>query len=287
MKTIAITGSSGFIGTNLIKLLEKQYNIIRIKREDLANINKLIEIIDQTNIVINLAGASIISRWSDKYKKTLYNSRINSTKNIVDAINRSKNKIELFISTSAIGIYKGDKKYNEDNIEYDNTFLGKLGKDWEKEVLKIENNSIRKVIFRFGIVLGLNGGALNKMLLPFKLGLGGCIGNGNQKFSFIHIKDLLSVYTFIINHINLEGEFNLTSPISTTNYKFTKTLGKILKRPTFINIPEFVLNILLSQGATILTKGQDIYPKRLLESGFKFEFENIENTLIDLLNKKN
>ena len=93
MKTIAITGSSGFIGTNLIKLLEKQYNIIRIKREDLANINKLIEIIDQTNIVINLAGASIISRWSDKYKKTLYNSRINSTKNIVDAINRSKNKI--------------------------------------------------------------------------------------------------------------------------------------------------------------------------------------------------
>ena len=125
------------------------------------------------------------------------------------------------------------------------------------------------------------------MLLQFKLGLGGCIGNGNQKFSFIHIKDLLSVYTFIINHINLEGEFNLTSPISTTNYKFTKTLGKILKIPTFINIPEFVLNILLSQCATILTKGQDIYPKRLLESGFKFEFENIENTLIDLLNKKN
>ena len=221
MKTIAITGSSGFVGTYLINMLKiKNYKIIRIQRNDLVNIDKLITIIDNSNIVINLAGANIISRWSEKYKKTLYNSRINTTKNIVQAINKSKNKIELFISTSAIGIYKNDNKYNETNIKYDNTFLAKLCKNWEEEALKIKDNNIRKVIFRFGIVLGLNGGALNKMLLPFKLGLGGCIGNGSQKFSFIHIKDLLNAYDFIINNKNLEGSFNLTAPISTTNYNF-------------------------------------------------------------------
>jgi uncharacterized protein len=284
MKTLAITGSSGFVGTNLRKLFENNgFNVIGIKRDELKDDKKLLTIIETSDIIINLAGANIISRWTESYKKTLYNSRLDTTKALVSAMQKAEKKPELFISTSAVGIYKNSTCYDEEYYEYEDDFLANLCKDWENEALKAKELGIRTAIFRFGIVLGKGGGALDKMLTPFKLGLGGTIGYGLQSFSFIHLEDLLNVYSFVYENKDLEGVFNLTAPEPSTNYDFTKALGKSLNRPTILPIPEFVLNIIFSEGAKVLTDGQCVKPKKLLDNGFEFEFEDIKSCVDDLV----
>ncbi len=285
MKTLAITGSSGFIGQELKKRFEsKGYKVIGITREELKDIQKLTVIIEKADYLINLAGANIINRWTQSYKKILYSSRIAITKALIKAFEKAKIKPKVFISTSAVGIYKNRACYDEENYEYGDDFLATLCKKWEEEALKAKNLKIRTAIFRFGIVLG-NGGALRKMLRPFKLGLGGIIADGKQYTSFIHIEDLLNAYEFVIENENCEGVFNLTAPITTTNYGLTKALGKALNRPTIFPVPKFILNLIFGEGARVLTDGQCAKPRRLLEKGFNFKFENIEDTLFDLVKK--
>jgi len=284
-KKIIITGASGFVGQSLTKMfIDNGYEVIGIKRTDLQDINKLITTINKSYAVINLAGANIINRWSQSYKKLLYSSRIDTTKALVKAMSKCQNKPEIFISTSAVGIYKNDKTYPDTTNSFADDFLANLCKDWEKEALKASELNIRTSIFRFGIVMG-NGGALAKMLLPFKLGIGGTIGDGSQSFSFIHIDDLMSAYKFVIENTNLSGVFNLTAPTPTTNYGLTKALGATLNRPTILPIPKFVLNLILSEGAKVLTDGQKVIPKRLIDNGFKFKYTTIENTIDNLLLK--
>ena len=284
MKTLTITGSSGFVGTNLRKLFENNgFNVIGIKRDELKDDKKLLTIIETSDIIINLAGANIISRWTESYKKTLYNSRLDTTKALVSAMQKAEKKPELFISTSAVGIYKNSTCYDEEYYEYEDDFLANLCKDWENEALKAKELGIRTAIFRFGIVLGKGGGALDKMLTPFKLGLGGTIGYGLQSFSFIHLEDLLNAYSFVYENKDLEGVFNLTAPEPSTNYDFTKALGKSLNRPTILPISEFVLNSIFSEGAKILTDVQCVKPKKLLDNGFEFEFEDIKSCVDDLV----
>lgn len=281
MKTIAITGASGFVGTSLKKYFSALgYKIISISRDVLNDNKKLEETLNQTDIVINLAGANIINRWSESYKKLLYSSRIETTSKIVNAINSIQNRPKLLISTSAVGIYNNKTTYDE-NGSYSNDFLSNLCQDWEKEAKKAKNESTKVSIFRFGIVMGKDGGALQKMITPFKLGLGGTIGDGKQAFSYIHINDLLNAYKFVIEN-EFEDTFNLTAPIPTTNKGLTLALGKTLKRPTILPIPQFVLNIIFSEGAQVLTDGQSAIPKKLLELGFKFKFNTIEETIEDL-----
>lgn len=281
MKTISISGASGFVGQNIKKFFEaKGYEVICIKRDELKDIETLTFIIGKTDFLVNLSGANIIGRWSEEYKKLLYSSRIETTKALVNAINNASHKPELFISTSAVGIYKNGKCYDEDEKELNDDFLADLCKEWEKQALKAHD--IKVAIFRFGIVLG-DGGALKKMLPAFKLGLGGRIGSGKQYFSYIHIQDLLNAYEFLFKHENLHGIFNLTAPEITTNSEFTKVLGKALKRPTIFPLPEFALKLIFSEGAKVLTDGQCAKPKRLLENGFKFEFKNICDAIEDLV----
>lgn len=283
MKTIAITGASGFVGTSLTKFFSNLgYKIIPLSREILNNKDKLEEILNSCDIVINLAGANIINRWSESYKKLLYSSRIDTTSKIVNAINNISNKPKLLISTSAVGIYDNKTTHNE-NGTFSNDFLSNLCQDWEKKALEAKNDITKVSIFRFGIVLGKNGGALQKMLTPFKLGLGGTIGNGNQAFSFIHIEDLLNAYKFIIENLH-EGIFNLTAPNPTTNKGLTLALGKTLKRPTILPVPEFVLKLIFSEGARVLTDGQSVVPKKLLDLGFEFKFKTIEDSIENLCN---
>jgi len=283
MKKIIITGASGFVGTKLKQnFISKGYEVVSIKREELTNISQLTTIIENSYAVINLAGANIINRWSDSYKKLLYSSRINTTKALVDAMANCINKPQNFISTSAVGIYKNDAHYDESTKIKANDFLGNLCEDWEKEALKAKELNISVSIFRFGIVMG-DGGALSKMLTPFKLGLGGTIGDGKQAFSFIHIEDLLNAYNFVLDNNELDGLFNLTSPNPTTNYGLTKALGKSLNRPTLLPIPQFMLNLILSEGAKVLTDGQSAIPKKLIDSGFTFKYVNIEDTINSLV----
>lgn len=283
MKTIAISGASGFVGSNLKEFyVKKGFEAIGIKRDELSDETKLLNIIEKADVLINLSGASILAKWTDRYKKILYESRINTTKNLVNAMKKVKNKPELFISTSAVGIYKEDKCYDENTKDYADTYLAKITKDWENQALMAKEFGVRTAIFRFGVVLG-NGGALAKMLLPFKLGLGGNIGDGKQYFSFIHIKDLLKAYDFILENSTCEGLYNLSSPQSITNVVFTKALGKTLHRPTLIPIPKFALSLIFGEGASVLTNGQCAKPTRLTKSGFKFSYEKIDEALTQII----
>jgi len=281
MKTIAISGASGFVGSSLNKFFtELDYKVIPIKRETLDDKTKLESLLNSSDILINLAGANIINRWSESYKKLLYSSRIDTTQKLVSAIKNIENPPQMLISTSAVGIYDNKSTYDEKG-NFSNDFLSSLCQDWEKEALKAKSEKTKVSIFRFGIILGEDGGALQKMITPFKLGLGGVIGSGKQAFSFIHIKDLLEAYKFVIEN-SYEDTFNLTAPKPTTNKGLTLALGKTLKRPTILPLPEFVLNIIFSEGAKVLTDGQSAVPKRLLDLGFEFKYKTIEETIENL-----
>ena len=284
MKTIVISGASGFVGSHLTQLFIKEgYEVIALRRSDLQDRALLCEKLEGVEALINLAGANIVQRWSESYKKILHSSRIDSTKALVEAMTNTKNPPKTFISTSAIGIYKNDKPYNENTQEYEENFLANLCKEWEAEALKAKDLNIRTLICRFGVIMGSDGGALQKMLLPFKLGVGGIIGNGKQAFSFIHIEDLKRFYLYALQQPKLNGIYNMTTPQPTTNYDLTKALGKTLHRPTILPLPAFVLQLIFGEGSTVLTDGQDVLPKRVLESGFKFKFESVEEVVEDLL----
>ncbi|WP_419764073.1 MAG: TIGR01777 family oxidoreductase [Arcobacter sp.] len=281
MKTIAISGASGFVGSSLTEFFTQfDYKVIPIKRETLDNKTKLEELLNSSDILINLSGANIINRWSESYKKLLYSSRIDSTQKLVSAIKNIENPPKMLISTSAVGIYDNKSTYDE-NGNFSNDFLSSLCQDWEKEALKAKSEKTKASIFRFGIILGEDGGALQKMITPFKLGLGGVIGSGKQAFSYIHIQDLLEAYKFVIEN-SYEDTFNLTAPKPTTNKGLTLALGKTLKRPTILPLPEFVLNIIFSEGAKVLTDGQSAVPKKLLDLGFEFKYKTIEETIENL-----
>jgi uncharacterized protein (TIGR01777 family) len=275
---VAISGASGFVGSYLSNYLSKEgYEIVAISKDDYQDIDILSSKVLESDIVLNLAGANIMQRWSEEYRKILYGSRIDTTKKIVKIINQSDKDIYL-ISTSAIGIYEDNIEQDEDNFTYANSFLSKICQDWESEARESKG---KVAIFRFGVILGI-GGALKKMLTPFKLGVGGKIADGRQPFSYIHIEDLARAYEFAIKY-RLEGTFNLVTPHPVTNSIFTKALGKILNRPTIIPLPETILKLIFGEGATILTNGQRVLPKRLLNSGFKFKYGHIDDILKDLL----
>jgi len=251
MKKIAITGASGFVGTHLSKLFTQNgYAVIAIGRNDLKNKELLAQKIDGAEAIINLAGANIVQRWSEAYKKILYSSRIDTTKALIEAMALTKVRPQTFISTSAIGIYKNDETYDESIQLYAQSFLAKLCVDWEAQAQQAKTLGIRTLIVRYGVILSKDGGALQKMLLPFKLGVGGIIGDGKQPFSFIHIEDLKRFYLYALKHTTLEGVYNMTTPQPTNNYGLTKALGKTLHRPTILPLPSFVLQFIFGEGST-------------------------------------
>ncbi len=278
-----MSGASGFVGSYLHRDFEqKGCKVIALGRKDFASgVDYLRERIARVNIIINLAGAPILGKWSESYKKVLYDSRIQTTRLLVDALSGMEQKPELFLSTSAIGFYKPGGPHTETQYIQDEGFLGSLTMDWEKEAVRCRELGIRTVIFRFGVVLGKDGGALGQMLAPFKLGLGGIIGSGEQAFSWIHIDDLVRVYQAVIEDTSYMGVYNMTAPKPTTNRRLTKVLGKALHRPTFLPVPEFALRLKFGEGAQVLTSGQEVLPKRLLDQGFVFLYPDIDKAIHD------
>lgn len=282
---VAISGANGFVGKNLTLFLKGfGYEIVAIGRSDFKlNVDEFMQKLNGVEIIINLAGAPIIKRWTKSYKKEIYSSRIDTTKKIVDAIKKMEIKPKLFISTSAVGIYDNKRVHSEDDFGYANDFLSKVCQEWEGEALKAKDDT-KVAIFRFGIVLGYGGGALAKMLPSFKLGIAGTIGDGSQGFSFIHIRDLERAFKFVIDK-KLDGIFNLSAPEPTTNKGLTKTLGKALHRPTILPLPPFILHLVYGDGGKVLTDGQQMIPKKLLNSGFEFEFKDINEAINDIVSK--
>jgi uncharacterized protein len=307
-KRIIITGATGLIGKRIIPLLmEKGYSIIiftrniesaqkKIDNESIAYIkwdytkpiDDIIKYIDGSYSIINLAGASIGGkRWNDSYKQLIYDSRVKTTKKITEAISKCKNKPECLINTSAIGYYgtTGKEILNEDSPE-GSDYLAVLCKDWESAAFEAEKSGVRVITLRIGIVLDRNEGALKKFLLPFKLFAGGHQGSGNQWISWIHIDDLISLIFYSLENKGIIGAVNCTSVNPVTNKEFSKTLGKVLHRPSYFPVPGFVLKIAVGDFTEYLLKGRKVIPEKALKNGYKFQFEVIEKALLNLLSIK-
>jgi uncharacterized protein len=281
MKTIAINGSSGFLGQQICKYLENKYHIVKIKREEyLEDEVILAERLKGVDIIINLAGARISLFASKKYKKVLLESRVLTTRNLVKAVNLMKRKPELFISASAIGIYDFEHFHNEFSTFYGNDFLSIVCKKWEDEVKNIE--AVDTLVIRIGLVLSKNDGMLNSMRVPFKLGMGAVIGKGTQPVSFIHIDDFLSALGFAIEH-RLSGNVNFVAPNFCTNLELSSALSRVLHRPLFFKIPSFLLKLVLGTQSSMLLKGQRVRPEFLLSQGFQFKYKDIDSAITNLL----
>jgi len=269
---IALSGASGFIGSHIQKRFKK---CIILDRDDSEK--EILEKLENIDVVINLAGAPVVQKWDEEYKKRLMSSRVDTTKKIVNAINQSM--VKQFISASAIGLYPDKKPCDESCKEVAKDFLSELVQEWEKEAKKCEKIT---TILRFGVVLGTDGGAFGTMLPTFKMGLGGTIGNGAMMTSWIDIEDVMRIYEFTINK-ELGGVFNAVSPNPITNFAYTKAIGKALFRPTFFPLPLMVAKILFGEGAIILSGSKEIYPKTLQKSGFEFKYPDIQSSLKHLL----
>jgi uncharacterized protein (TIGR01777 family) len=281
--TIAVSGASGFVGSRLVAVFQQRgWETIPLGREDFKlapeDFGKRLQ---GAEVIVNLAGAPIIERWTEGYKKIMYASRVDVTKKIVAACSLLKTRPRLLISTSAIGYYASQGVHTEEEHVKADDFLGTLTQAWEREALKAREIGMRVVIFRFGVVLGREGGALKKMLVPFKAGLGGTIGDGSQPFSWVHIDDLIRAYDKVIHDTTCEGVYNLTAPKPTTNKGLTRALSTALRKPAMLQVPRFVLRLQLGEGAQVLIQGQAVLPKRLLDSGFQFKFSDIDAAVMD------
>lgn len=300
-KNILIAGITGLIGQKLTNELKTQYilkGLVRNKiksREIIPGIelfewneneDALIKMIEKSEVVINLSGRSIAKgRWNEKVKKEIYNSRIFSTTKLADLILKARTKPELFIAASAVGYYGLDlNKVSDESSPPSDDFLGKLCFEWEKASEVVESVGVRRVNVRISTVLSLDGGALPLISLPFKFFVGTYWGTGKQFLPWIHEKDLVKLFKFVIENNSITGVINAVSPQSVTMKEFCKTLGKVLHRPCLFRIPEFLVKLFLGEMGDLLIKGGKVIPKKAIESGFQFEFDNLEKALIDLFN---
>lgn len=283
---IAIAGATGLVGKELTKYLtSKGHEVSAIRREGSPEApypQVTPDYLEQFEALINLAGENIAAgRWTDEQKKKILDSRVNTTRALVTALNQTKNKPTVFINTSAIGIYgnRGADLINEESSS-GKGFLADVCRAWEGEANKAQRQNLRVAIARFGVVLDPKGGALNKMLLPFKMGAGGILGDGRQYMSWIGMHDLVRAIEYILETDSLKGPINMTAPNPATNQDFTSALGHVLHRPTIFPAPAFVLNIVLGQMAQeMLLEGNRVMPDQLTSKGFKFDYPNLENAL--------
>ena len=287
-KVIFIAGGTGMLGQYLekkfdkigykVKILTRSKNTHDIEYPDEPE--ELAKLFEGATAIINLAGASIVGkRWNEKYKKILYNSRIKTTKYLVEAINHTENKPQLFISCSAVGYYgdRGEEEITEEKSSADG-FVANICKDWEKEALLAD---IPTFIPRIGIVLAKEGGALQEMLTPFKYFVGGPIGSGNQYFPWIHIEDVFRIFEFAIE-LKLEGVYNTVAPQQIKMKEFASTLGKVMKRPSLFPVPSFALKLILGESAQEILRSQRVIPQKLKEANYEFKFKDLKVALKDL-----
>jgi uncharacterized protein (TIGR01777 family) len=284
---IVITGGTGFIGHHLTSHLSNLgHEMIMIQRSDLRDgADRISKLIKSTDVLINLAGSPVIKRWTDSNRKEILASRLNTTRILVEALHSISpaQRPSVVLSASAIGIYNSSKIHSEQSVDFDDNFLAGVCEQWERSLEPLNDLQIRVNILRIGIVLGTDGGMLKRLIPIFRAGLGGKIGTGSQGFSFIHYLDLCRAVEFLIENEQCVGIYNLTSPDHTTNGYFTTVLARELHRPAFFHVPEAAVRLLYGRASVALLKGQFVYPRHLLECGFKFQFKDIDTALKSLL----
>lgn len=296
---VLISGGTGFIGRALVpRLIEYGHEPVVWSRsyqkarqalgDDIPVITSLDEIADDEIIhaVINLAGAGIADqRWSQKRKALLRSSRIDTTVALVSLIRRLAHKPGILISGSAIGFYGcwEDDRPLAESSDVRQGFTHQLCADWERAALDAEADGVRVCLIRTGVVLGKGGGALAKMLPPFRLGLGGPVASGEQWMSWIHMDDEIEIICMMLTHEHFSGAYNLTAPGAVNNADFSQQLATTLHRPAWFRVPGCMLNLMLGEGSELLVKGQRVVPERLLEAGYKFAFPNLDSALNQVL----
>lgn len=281
---VSISGSSGFIGKELISALDNQgmtFTVINRESFKMSDDEFLAKKIEGKDAVINLAGSPIVRKWNDKVKDEIYKSRIETTRKIVKAIRNAQVRPKVFASASAVGIYSSNGRHTEESTDLANDFLANVCKDWEAEALSA-GDVTRVAVIRTGIVLGNTGGVLHVMEKPFRMALGGKIGKGTQPVSWIHIRDLINIYKMILENDSVSGIINGVSPNPVTNAYFTKTFAKVLNQPAVFTIPMFALKAVYGEAAGTLEHGQEVVSEKLEKYGFHFQYPTIEKALLML-----
>ncbi len=299
---IFMTGGTGFVGTTLTKRLTQEGHEVTVLARSIRPDRPLPRGaaylegnpaqkgpwqagVPGHEVIINLAGASIFSRWTRVTKIAIRDSRILTTRNLVEALSARRGRDTLLLSTSAIGYYgfHGDEQIDEKGPS-GGDFLASVTREWEAEALKAADQGVRVALLRFGVVLGKDGGALKKMLPMIKRYLGSPLGSGKQWFSWIHEQDLVEIYSFLIRERAFQGPVNCTAPNPVRNKDLTRALGHALGRPTFMPaVPGFMLRAVMGEFGSFLLEGQRVLPKALLARGFRFRFPEIGGALRDLL----
>lgn len=277
---VALSGYRGFIGGKLSVFLRgKGVEVVPLTRDDLAgDPARLAARINGCEAVVHLAGAPILGRWTARYRRMLFDSRVETTRSLVAAMALAENKPGVFLCASAVGIYPDGTTCTESCRQIAPGFLGSLCREWERAAAQAAT-FCRVLHGRFGIVLDWDGGVLKQLRLPFRLGLGGRIASGRQMMSWIHMQDLLEAMWFLIREEGLSGPVNCTSPQPVSNAEFTRCLAGILRRPAWLPLPAAALRLLFGAGATVLTGGQTALPDRLMKAGFRFRFPQLKDAL--------
>lgn len=294
---ITISGASGLIGRRLLKTLSGGHTLQVLSRHAGTNMPGGIKVfpwdpakgeppsqsLDDVDAVIHLAGEPVAQRWSDDVKRRIRDSRVTGTRNLVQAIAKLARKPSVLLCSSAIGYYgsRGDDMLAE-SATSGSGFLAELCVEWEKEAMAAEKLGLRVVRMRTGIALDSRGGALQRMLPPFKMGLGGKLGDGKQWMSWIHIDDLVGLYRFALDN-PVQGAVNGVAPYPVTNGDFTKALAAALHRPALFPAPPFALKLMFGEMAEVLLASQRVQPKQAESMGYRFRFPQLEPALADLL----
>lgn len=299
---LLLTGGTGFVGQELTRyFLNQGHAVTTLGRSashpcegehrfhhiaaDTTREGPWQDAVGRCQAVINLAGTSIFRRWTAKAKQDIRDSRILTTRHIVQALSTVPDA--FLFSASGVGYYGdcGDQPLNEDEAPGDN-FLARLSIDWEKEALQAETHGARVVIGRFGVIFHQTGGALSKMLPAFRMGVGGPLGNGRQWFPWIHLEDVIAAIDFVLNNPTSRGPFNFCAPESVTNRQLASGLGRHLRRPSFFPAPAPLMRLLLGEFSGVLLGSQRTRPQRLLDSGFAFRYPTLDVALKAITNAR-
>jgi len=303
---IAITGGTGFVGTRLVqKLADAGHSIVVFTRNkergeqvfpkkffpkveifsyDPMQPGSWQDKIASSEAVVNLAGAGIADQpWTPERKQEILDSRIKTTKYLVEAIQQAETQPQVLVNASAVGYYGISETVTfDENSSSGDDFLASVCQKWEATAKEVENTGTRLVILRFGIVLG-EGGALGKMLTPFRLFAGGPIGSGKQWFSWIHIDDLVNLIETAIHTPEYQGTYNATAPNPVRMSELCEKLGEVMNRPSWLPVPEFALKLLLGEAAQAVLEGQKVLPKRTQEQGFTYQYPTVKPALADIV----
>jgi uncharacterized protein (TIGR01777 family) len=303
---VFLTGGTGLVGTRLIKRLrERGDEVVLLTRRPAVARDKLgdgtvvegdptqpgpwMDAVADCDAVINLAGENIFGRrWSDDFKKTLLDSRVRSTENVVQALARHPKApggaSKVLVNASAVGYYgpRGDEEINEDAPPGDD-FLAHVCVEWEKAARGAEAAGARVALMRIGVVLDREGGALAALLTPFKMGVGGPAGSGRQWMPWIHHADVVGLLLFAMDNAGARGPINTTAPHPVTNREFSKALGRALHRPAFLPVPGFALRLRFGEVAGVILTGQRVVPREALKLGYAFQFPTVDAALADIL----